>query len=177
MVRRGFVVLIVLGLAACTGGPSTPTPPPPSTRSPIHGERVGSVVIGAEQWPECVNPITSCSATPWYWWTIGEHALPRAMELDPIGNFVASPLLVEAPTLANGGLSSSPMTVRFRISPKAVWADGSPITSSDFEFTWKAIMNTTGAYWRAGYDLIDSVDTSDPKTAVVSFKEVDADWP
>jgi len=99
------------------------------------------------------------------------------MQLDPNGNFVASPLLVEAPSLRNGGLSTNPFTVRFHISARAVWADGSPITSADFDFTWKAILNTTGAYTTVGYTSIDSIDTTDPKRAVIMFKDVFVDWP
>ena len=30
-------------------------------------------------------------------------------------------------------------------------------------------MNTSGAYTTVGYDQITSIDTSDPKTAVIAF--------
>jgi peptide/nickel transport system substrate-binding protein len=91
---------------------------------------------------------------------------------------VASPLLDEAPTLDNGGLQQGPpFTVTFNISDAAVWEDGSPITSADFDFTWKAIMNTPGAYTTVGYDQIETIDTTDPKTAVITFKDVYVDWP
>jgi peptide/nickel transport system substrate-binding protein len=189
---RIAIVLVLLG-AACTGG-GTPRPSPSeiavstpaSIPAPItntcaragtpahHG---GTVVFGAEQWPDCLNPITSCAASNWTHFTVLEHVLPRAMELDPNGNFVPSPLLVEAPSLANGGLAENPFTVRFRISDLAKWEDGSPITSADFAFTWRAILNTKGAYDSKGYDRISSIDSEDPSTAVITFDEVYADWP
>jgi peptide/nickel transport system substrate-binding protein len=176
-VFRAIAVLSVVAIVATacggdeTGGGTTPTTSAPTVT------KGGSIVIGAEQWPECVNPITSCSSATWYWYSVAEHVLPRAMVLDLQGNFIASPLLVEAPTLDNGGVVQSPFTVTFKINPKAVWEDGSPITSADFDFTWRAIMNTTGAYTTVGYDQIESVDTTDPATAVIKFKNVFVDWP
>jgi peptide/nickel transport system substrate-binding protein len=195
--QRALVVATAVSLvaAACTGGgnprPSiaalTPTSTPASTQSPStvicptrSGPVVpegGAVVFGAEQWPDCLNPITSCAASNWTFFTVLEHVLPRAMQLDAAGTFIASPMLIEAPSLANGELSVNPFTVRFRISPAAVWADKSPITSADFAFTWRAILNTTGARDTSGYDLIASIDSADPKTAVITFVDVYADWP
>jgi peptide/nickel transport system substrate-binding protein len=179
-VRAAVVVAGVLALlgAACSsstpGAGGTSGAGPSASSTPVPG---GSIVVGAEQWPECINPITSCSSASWLYWSVLNYVMPRAMELDLEGNFVASPVLAEAPTLDNGGLSQDPFTVTFRINPDANWADGTPITSADFDFTWRAIMNTTGAFTTAGYDLITSVDTTDPKTAVITFESVYVDWP
>jgi len=171
---RAIAVLSVMAIVATAcGGKAKPQA---SGTSAAPSKKGGSIVIGAEQWPECVNPITTCSSATWYWYSVGLHVVARAMVMDLKGSFVASPLLVEAPTLDNGGITQSPFTVTFKISDKAVWEDGSPITSSDIDFTWKAIMNTTGAYTTTGYDQIDSIDTSDPKAAVIKFKDIYVDW-
>jgi peptide/nickel transport system substrate-binding protein len=167
-------VLLVVA-AACSSNKTTPGATSSSAAPAV--KEGGQVVFGAEQWPECVNPITSCASATWTWYSVLEHVLPYAMVLDLKGNFVASPTLVEAPTLDNGGISQNPFTLTLKISPKAVWEDGSPITSKDIEFTWKAIMNTTGAYTTTGYDQIDSIDTSDPASAVIKFKQTFVDWP
>jgi peptide/nickel transport system substrate-binding protein len=173
--------------AACTGGrtnvvtptalaPTTNLPsfsPTPTASTPALG---GDVTFGAEGWPDCLNPITSCAEDPWTYYTVLEHVLPRAMQLDPKGNFLASPLLVEGPSLSNGDLSESPFTVTFKIRPEAVWEDGSPITSADFDFTWRAMLGTPGAIRTAGYEQIESIDTTDLGTAVIRFKSVYADW-
>ncbi|TML02518.1 MAG: hypothetical protein E6G40_00235 [Actinobacteria bacterium] len=174
-VARAISVLAVVSIvaAACGGGTKSPTTPT-STAKPVKG---GSIVVGAEQWPECVNPINECSSATWTWYSVLEHVLGYAMVLDLNGNFVASPLLTEAPTLDNGGITQNPFTITYKISDKAVWADGSPITSADFDFTWKAILNTTGAYTTVGYTSIDSIDTTDPKSAAIKFKDVFVDWP
>jgi len=167
-------VLLVVA-AACSsnksaGGGATSTAAPAAKQG-------GQVVFGAEQWPECVNPITSCASATWTWYSVLQQVLPQAAVLDLKGNFVASPVLVELPTLDNGGISQNPFTVSLKISPKAVWEDGSPITSKDIDFTNKAILNTTGAYTTAGYSQVDSIDTTDPKTAVIKFKQTYVDWP
>jgi hypothetical protein len=40
--------------------------------------------------------------------------MPRLMEVDPKGNYVASDLLVEAPTEENGGIKTNPFTITYR---------------------------------------------------------------
>jgi peptide/nickel transport system substrate-binding protein len=136
----------------------------------------GSVVIGAEQWPQCLSPIDSCSQASWLPWTAWQYVMPRLMEIDTKGNYVASDLLVEAPTEQNGGIQTNPFRITYKIRPEAVWDDGSPITSEDIKFTWDAIMKTTGTLSTTGYDQIKSIDTSDPKTAVITFKAPYAAW-
>ncbi len=174
---RAMAVMGILAIAAAAcGGANTPSSGASATPS-ARPRQGGSIVVGAEQWPECVNPITSCSSATWYWYSVAEHVMPYAMVLNLQGNFVASPLLVEAPTLDNGGITQNPFTIRFKINPTATWADGKPITSADFDFTWRAIMNTTGAYTTVGYNQITSIDTTDPKTAVIKFKKTFVDWP
>jgi ABC-type transport system substrate-binding protein len=98
------------------------------------------------------------------------------MEVDPKGNFVASDLLTETPSLQNGDIKMDPFSVTYTIRSEAVWDDGTPITSEDVSFTWDAIMKTKGTLSTTGYDQIASIDTSDPKVAVIHFKAPYADW-
>ncbi len=136
----------------------------------------GKVVFGAEQWPQCLNPITSCADIGWLWDSMLYHVIPRAMTLDEHGHWIPSPLLTEAPTLANGGIAKDPFTITFHLDPNAVWTDGTPITAADFAFTWKAIMHTTGTLITVGYDRITSIEGPDPHTVVIRFSEVVVDW-
>jgi peptide/nickel transport system substrate-binding protein len=153
---------------ADTGGSATATAAEPTAG--------GSVVFGAEQWPECLNPVTSCANASWLTWSITAHVLPRLMELTTESTYQASPVLAQEPTLENGLITEDPFSVTFEIADEAVWDDGSPITSEDVRFTWEAIMNTTGTLSTTGFDLITDVATPDEKTAVVSFSEPYAPW-
>ena len=168
--RRLAAVLGVLTLFAMACGKETP-----STSG--GGNTGGSLVVGAEQFPDCLNPVDSCANASWLSWAVTQHVLPKAMTITADGKFAATPLLTEAPTLENGGLKENPFTVTYHIAPAAKWDDGTDITSKDFEFTWQAHLKTKGSLFTTGYDSIDSIDTSDPKTAVVKYKKIYADWP
>jgi peptide/nickel transport system substrate-binding protein len=133
-------------------------------------------VFALEQWPDCLNPIIICTQDFQAYCFACEHVLPRAMELDAHDQYVASPLIVRAPTLANGLLTENPFTVTFEIDSGAVWDDGSPITSRDFAFTWQAILHTRGALHTGGYDLVDSIDTGRPRSAVIRLRSIDINW-
>ncbi len=60
----------------------------------------------------------------------------RALVHDQRRQLQGTSLLAEEPTLDNGGITQDPFTITFKINPDAVWDDGSPITSKDFDFTW-----------------------------------------
>lgn len=134
-------------------------------------------MFAARFFAECgLNPII-CPAVNWNPFSIPRHVLPRAMQFDAAGNLVASDLLVEAPSLENGGLTQSPFTVRFKIRPAARWDDGSPITSAEFDFTWRALRYTTRpAVYEEGYERIRSIDANDPQMAVIGLNEPFAQW-
>ncbi|HTN80869.1 MAG TPA: ABC transporter substrate-binding protein, partial [Acidimicrobiales bacterium] len=130
----------------------------------------GTITIGAEQWPECINPITQCANSSWMQWTTMTPTMPGVWKTTNDGNFAVTSLVTEEPTLDNGDITENPFTITFKINPAAVWDDGSPITSADFEFTWHATLDTEGSLTTAGWDQVDSIDTTDPHTAIVKFK-------
>jgi peptide/nickel transport system substrate-binding protein len=139
----------------------------------------GSLVFGAEQWPDCINPITQCANSSWLQWLVPIHVLPRLMELDTKNNFVASPLLESAPSLDNGDLDEGPpFSVTYHLNKDAVWSDGTPITSDDVEFSLHAYLDTKGSLSTAGYDQIDfsKVEKPDANTIKVVFKQPYSDW-
>ena len=65
---------------------------------------------------------------------------------------------------------------RTTINPKAVWSDGQPITSDDFKYTWDQIAHGKNIYDPTGYNEIESVDTTNPKMAVVTFSAPFGAW-
>ena len=139
----------------------------------------GELILAVEQWPECLNPVTSCANASWTLWSVNTHVLPRLMELDLRNNFRASPTLLEEPTTANGGLQladDGTFTLTYRLNPDAVWSDGTPMTSTDVWYTWRARLDTDGTLDTAGYELITGIDTDDPQVAIVTFSEPYAPW-
>ena len=74
----------------------------------------------------------------------------------------------EVPTLANGGISADGERITFRLRSGVLWQDGTPLTSRDVIFTYRAVMNPRNTIpSRYGYDRIASVKAVDPHTVVV----------
>ncbi len=82
-------------------------------------------------------------------------------------------MMAEAPTSAD---VNGKQTLTYKISPAAVWSDGEPITSEDFKYTWEQIAEGDDIYDKTGYQDIESIDTTDPKTAVVTMKDTYGAW-
>jgi peptide/nickel transport system substrate-binding protein len=135
----------------------------------------GDLVIGAEQEPDCVDWISSCSGSSWGYWTMGVTTMPRTFDVVKEGDvwtYVPSILLDGEPTLE----TEPQQVVTYTISDDAVWNDGTPITSTDFKYTWEQITTGDDIYDTTGYANIESVDDSDPKVAVVTFGTNFAGW-
>jgi peptide/nickel transport system substrate-binding protein len=57
------------------------------------------IVIGAEQWPECLNPITECANSSWYQWTAGFKVLPGVWNTTSEGTYEPSALVTAEPVV------------------------------------------------------------------------------
>ena len=103
-----------------------------------------------------------CAGSSWGYWTANVTTMPRAFDALPQSDgsyaYVPNVLLAGAPTL----VTSPKMVVTYKINPKAVWSDGTPITSADFQYTWDHIAHGKNIYDPTGYNDIASVDDSDP---------------
>lgn len=53
----------------------------------------GQVILGAEQWPECLNPITECANSSWMVWTTAFPLMPGAYATTNDGKYVPTNLL------------------------------------------------------------------------------------
>ncbi len=62
----------------------------------------GQIVIGAEQWPECLNPITECANSSWYVWTTAFKVLPAVWATTAEGTYEATQLVTGEPDVALG---------------------------------------------------------------------------
>jgi peptide/nickel transport system substrate-binding protein len=103
--------------------------------------------------------------------------LPRPFTFDATG----------APTLDKEYFESVELTstepkqvVTYRISPKAVWYDGTPVSVEDFQAQWKALNGSNPAFRVAstqGYDKIQNVAAGrDRWEVVITFNTQYADW-
>jgi len=194
---RGLLAVAALVAAAACGGSTdgeaagsdSATDPAATTAGaadtvseaaePAAGRPGGEIVLAVEQWPECLNPLTSCANASWLGWSVLVHLQAGLMEYDEGNNLGASPVIVEAPSPDNGGVETRPdggFTVTYRLDPDARWSDGTPITSTDVWFTWRAVLDTEGSLNTIGYDLITDVGHDDPHTAVIAFSEPYAPW-
>src|SRR5205814_4053696 len=91
------------------------------------------------------------------------------------------PLLAErVPALENGDVVVRPdggMDVTWKIRAGVRWHDDIPFTSADVKFTVDAINSPSyNPESTDGFDRVTSVDTPDPLTAVVHYKEIYAPY-
>ncbi|MBM3274664.1 MAG: peptide ABC transporter substrate-binding protein [Candidatus Sericytochromatia bacterium] len=167
-------VLALSFLAACQ--PSKPSAT--GSGEPAGGGAGGGaamVVWQQQQEPDALNTIVSNmmasvnATTP---------VMSGLVTIDDKMQYVPD-LAVELPTVENGGvkLAGKGMTVTYKLKPGAKWHDGKPVTSSDVKFVWEIYSDpAVKASSRDGYDKISKVDTPDPHTVVVHFKEVYAPY-
>ncbi|MGH2689249.1 MAG: hypothetical protein ACRDKW_10655, partial [Actinomycetota bacterium] len=78
----------------------------------------GTLIFGAEQFPKCLNPVTSCYNASWLHYIALLPTLPQLLTLDNDNSYVASPLVQEVPTVENGGVTLNPFSVTYRLNPK-----------------------------------------------------------
>ncbi len=162
-----FLVGVALVAAACGGsgnGNARRATPSTAAETPVNG---GTLVIRTSGEPGCWDPFAPCGSGPL---PISALTWPRAVVFMG-GKITATPLLAAEPILERG----PPQRLTYRINPKAVWSDLTPITSSDFLYTWEQAVGPNVRN-RAGWEQIAGVDDSDPKTAVITFKQPYAAW-
>ena len=137
-----------------------------------------TLVIGADQEPDCLDWISSCSGSSWGAWAALSQTLPQAYYTAPSAGpesayvYQPSPLLAGEATIAQG----AQQVITYRLNPDAVWSDGVPITGADFKYTFDQIVNGTDIYDTTGYNKIESLEVPDPLTVVVTYKETFAGW-
>jgi peptide/nickel transport system substrate-binding protein len=135
----------------------------------------GTLVVGAEQEPDCVDWIGSCSGSSWGYWIANVETTPRTYNVVKKGaswGYEPSNLIT-----GEADLKTSPQqVVTYHINPAAKWSDGQPITAHDFKYIWDQIVNGSSIYDSTGYANIQSVDDSNPSTPVVTFSKPYADW-
>lgn len=125
--------------------PTTTTSAPTTTTSEpiVPNPYGGEAIVGVEIEPDILNPFLP-GGSAYAVSRIGRTYWAGALRLDGTKLDLVPDVLVEVPTVDNGGLSIEPdgtMRVRFQIKEDRVWADGTPITGEDFLFTYQTVTN------------------------------------
>jgi len=166
----GFAALAVVLAAAC-GSSAKPSGTPASTAAPKHG---GTLIIGAEQEPDCMDWIASCAGSSWGTWMAEIATIPYAYRTVPANDQNTGELKsVPGPVLTGEAkLATTPVQkLTYTIAPQAVWSDGVPITCADFAYTVDQQQHGTDLYDQTGYLDIAKVDCSHgAKTVIVTWK-------
>jgi peptide/nickel transport system substrate-binding protein len=154
-VHKGTAVIVgaavlALGLAACSSSKSSGS----SGSSGSSAKPTGSLVFGeSTDFPENFMPLISAgNATSTA--NIEGRVLNGAFRSAPDISFQTDPDQI---TSATSSLVNGQQVVDIKINPKAIWADGQPITANDYIFTWQdqkssdpakggcaALLSTTG---------------------------------
>lgn len=174
---RRLVAVVALaalaGMAGCTKIADDKPNAPTSSTEVTDG---GTLTIAAASAPVDWNPLSAAGDTtgqrqqqwPFY---------PHPFLTNPDTTVVLNKALLESGEV----VSTDPMKVEYKIQPKAVWSDGTPITGKDFEYT-QAVQDPKKcaeckAAFTEGYSLITSVDTSaDGKTVTMTYSQPFAQW-
>ncbi len=161
--RIGAVLACWLLLTGCaTDTKNGQTPSRPALQSG------GSVVYGSLYEPVTLNPLSSDMVSVQ---EVASLIFSGMVYMDDKGEWQPD-LAAELPTTANGGVSSDGRVITYRLRGNVKWHDGRPFSSDDVAFTWRLIMDPKNQIVsREGYDQIASVETPDPATVVIRFRQ------
>ena len=126
----------------------------------------GTITFAAEQIPPCLNGYLSGCNNTWTSWSAG---------IAFRGLYIVKPNFSIVPDLAAGPaqlISKKPETLLVKISPKAVWSDGKPITVDDYLFAYsEAIKEENDFVGLDDLDRIESYTSPSAGTIVVTLKD------
>ncbi|GAB2456788.1 ABC transporter family substrate-binding protein [Jatrophihabitans fulvus] len=156
------------GSPSGTGSPSGPTP----TGSVTWGESTGDI--------SNLMPLISAGNS-----TANGNLVTRVLD----GLYRSAPNIQYIPDVDQGTASSAVVggkqVVTVKINPRAVWADGQPITAADYVFTAEAQKSSdpsnggcAALLSTVGFDQIETAEAVDERTATFTFKagQSFADW-
>ena len=174
------VVLLSVAMIVAACGKSKKTGGATSTTSAAKVKVGGTVPYAADQQPTGFNLNTSKDNGTAVL-NVMDRVWPSVFHANPKIEVVLDKDLMESADLTK----TDPETITYKINPKAVWSDGTPINADDFIYAWT--MQKGGAKdidgkpadvaATTGYEDIESVTGSDNgETVTVVFKNKFSDW-
>src|SRR5437867_2111037 len=136
----------------------------------------GTLTLALSEMPPNFNP-NQADGTLGDNYDVVLNMLPSPFDTDAEAQFHVDKRYFDSVELT----STDPKQVAtYRINPKAVWLDGTPVTWRDFEAGWKADNGSNPAYEVAstqGYDEVESVERgADDREVKVTYAQKYADW-
>ncbi|MEK7252187.1 MAG: ABC transporter substrate-binding protein [Actinomycetota bacterium] len=116
----------------------------------------GQAIIGDDQEPPTLNAYAP-GGDNFIVSKVGQAYWAGVQEIDGYTLELIPELVTELPTVANGGIvvnADGTETIRYQILEEAQWADGTPISGYDFEFTYQTIMDPAYPISRTTYEDI-----------------------
>lgn len=179
-------VALALGAAGCGGATQRSSTPPTTRPAPapsVTFDNNGQFTLGVSNEPTNWNVLSAGGAGQTATQVV-DRVLPSVFRTWPD----LSVHLDKAFVRSAAETATSPQTVVYQIDPKAVWADGTPITYRDFVYNWHAQSGASSYHDRgglafdpastSGYRDIRSVRQThrDPYTVTVVFRRPFGDW-
>ncbi|MCC9310253.1 ABC transporter family substrate-binding protein [Kitasatospora sp. RB6PN24] len=166
--KRLLAALLVLGTLTGCSGSSGPAAPAPTAADLTRADRSAVRDGGTLRWAVDAVPgdlnVYSADAPP-DTALIAHAVLPSLYRLDEHARPVADPDYL-------AGAEVTGRTVTYRLNPKAVWSDGTPLGAADFTVQWNALRAG-----QPGYGAIESITPgADPHQVKVVFRRPYAQW-
>lgn len=180
-----LTVLVALAAGCSATAPTLPTPSAatltasaPTDTNPVPRDRVaegGMVRLPLAALPLAWNPWHAAGATPEAVKVRGPVS-SGAFTFDAAGRPTPDPDFLSNVTVAHEGRT----VVTLSLNPRAVWADGQPITAADWVATWRALGGGDAAYQVAdgrGWAGVSEVRAGvTDHEVVVAFAGIEPDW-
>lgn len=127
----------------------------------------GVLRLGADEEPDNLNLMYAHTAASD---SISGLLFSFILRYDQYGNYIPD-LATVVPSTTNGGISRDGRTVTVHLRRGVRWADGVALTSADWMFTYRAVMNPqNNVKTRFGWDAIASAEAPDPYTIVIHLR-------
>ncbi len=173
-----FLVFVALVVAACGSGNggsggSTPTSNANGYHYTTPPNKGGTILMSDWEFPSSTNSWFNTSVVGV---EVGQALWGGPYAVTSDGKFLPDELS-EIPTQANGDVSADGLTVTMKLNHNLKWSDGQPLTSADFVYWWKTLLDpATGAASTYGFDAstgyVASMTAPDPYTVVIKYSQV-----
>ena len=175
-----MATVVAVGVASCQANPGdAPTVEEQATSTtapaPLNQDERGKgkqITVGVDAFTTNLNPHLAGNESPLIS-AIADLTLPSVFVPGP-GGWVQDDNLVREVIPDD---PSAPTTIKYKLNPQAQWSDGTPVTSSDFEYLVSVMANTPGVERAGGYRRIATFDSHGSATEfTVTMKEPYVPW-